>query len=63
MIVYKLHLSFEYQYSEIKLLIIVLKIFRHGQRTPDNSSYPTDPYVNETFYPEGRGQLTLVSGN
>nr|CAH7742768.1 unnamed protein product [Callosobruchus chinensis] len=30
---------------------------RHGARTPA-STYPNDPYKNETFYPVGWGQLT-----
>ncbi|XP_076161881.1 venom acid phosphatase isoform X2 [Ptiloglossa arizonensis] len=36
-------------------------IFRHGDRTPDdttNEMYPNDPYLNSGFYPMGRGQLT-----
>lgn len=33
---------------------------RHGIRTPA-STYPNDPYVNDTFYPIGWGQLTNVS--
>ncbi|KAI4503664.1 hypothetical protein M0802_001067 [Mischocyttarus mexicanus] len=37
------------------------KIFRHGDRTPENNhyeKYPNDPYLNYDFYPTGRGQLT-----
>lgn len=38
-----------------------LEIFRHGEKTPDRlSSYPNDPYLNETYYPYGLGQLTKV---
>ncbi|XP_076687426.1 venom acid phosphatase [Andrena cerasifolii] len=36
-------------------------LFRHGDRTPDDSKdekYPNDPYLNSAFYPMGRGQLT-----
>ncbi|KAL1506684.1 hypothetical protein ABEB36_006004 [Hypothenemus hampei] len=35
-------------------------IFRHGNRTPDSFQelYPNDPYLNETYYPYGLGQLT-----
>ncbi|XP_043492402.1 venom acid phosphatase Acph-1-like [Polistes fuscatus] len=43
---------------ELKLLNV---IFRHGDRTPDDSlgeKYPNDPYLNYTFYPTGKGQLT-----
>ncbi|EFN78070.1 venom acid phosphatase Acph-1 [Harpegnathos saltator] len=46
--------------SELKLINVV---FRHGDRTPDNNGfemYPTDPYINNSFYPTGRGQLTLA---
>lgn len=32
---------------------------RHGARTPQ-STYPNDPYINETFFPYGWGQLTNV---
>ncbi|KAL5278624.1 hypothetical protein ACFFRR_003323 [Megaselia abdita] len=32
-------------------------VFRHGARTPADT-YPLDPYVNETFYPNGWGQVT-----
>ncbi|XP_026673949.1 venom acid phosphatase Acph-1-like [Ceratina calcarata] len=44
--------------AELKLVNV---IFRHGDRTPDNNAdemYPNDPYLNSTFYPMGRGQLT-----
>ncbi|GAB1867865.1 Prostatic acid phosphatase [Camponotus japonicus] len=43
---------------ELKLINVVL---RHGDRTPSNDgdeSFPTDPYVNDSFYPTGVGQLT-----
>lgn len=33
---------------------------RHGARAPV-STYPKDPYINETFHPNGWGQLTNVS--
>ncbi|XP_060531997.1 venom acid phosphatase Acph-1-like [Cylas formicarius] len=34
-------------------------LFRHGNRTPEVSElYPKDPYLNYTYYPYGRGQLT-----
>ncbi|KAJ8965928.1 hypothetical protein NQ314_003835 [Rhamnusium bicolor] len=34
-------------------------IFRHGERTVDPTTlYPTDPYINEKYYPYGVGQLT-----
>jgi len=33
-------------------------IFRHGDRTPDVTTlYPNDPYINETYFPYGLGQL------
>lgn len=33
---------------------------RHGIRTPA-STYPNDPFINDTFYPTGWGQITNVS--
>lgn len=36
------------------------QVFRHGPRTPADT-YPRDPYVNETYYPFGWGQVTNVS--
>lgn len=36
-------------------------LFRHGDRTPDDTDsekYPTDPYLDYDYYPLGRGQLT-----
>ncbi|XP_076394727.1 venom acid phosphatase Acph-1 isoform X2 [Megachile rotundata] len=38
----------------------VQTIFRHGNRTPTNGTnvYPNDPYVNETYEPDGLGALT-----
>lgn len=45
---------------ELKLLNV---IFRHGDRTPDDNQfekYPNDPYLNYSFYPMGRGQLTKI---
>ncbi|KZC12199.1 PREDICTED: venom acid phosphatase Acph-1-like [Dufourea novaeangliae] len=35
-------------------------VFRHGDRTPDidNEGYPNDPYLNFSYAPMGRGQLT-----
>ncbi|KAJ8921163.1 hypothetical protein NQ315_013635 [Exocentrus adspersus] len=38
-------------------LELVHVVMRHGARTPA-STYPKDPYINETFYPFGWGQLT-----
>ncbi|KAL7734385.1 hypothetical protein ACLKA6_010718 [Drosophila palustris] len=40
--------------STLELLHVV---FRHGPRTPADT-YPRDPYVNETYYPFGWGQVT-----
>lgn len=37
-----------------------LQVFRHGPRTPADT-YPTDPHVNQTFYPYGWGHITNVS--
>ncbi|KAI4477258.1 hypothetical protein M0804_012848 [Polistes exclamans] len=45
---------------ELKLLNV---LFRHGDRTPDDNrfeKYPNDPYLNYSFYPMGRGQLTKI---
>ncbi|XP_025271240.1 venom acid phosphatase Acph-1-like isoform X3 [Camponotus floridanus] len=45
-------------HPELKLINVV---FRHGDRTPSNDgdeSFPTDPYVNDSFFPTGVGQLT-----
>ena len=42
---------------------IIFQIFRHGDRTPDandDEKYPNDPYLNYSYYPMGRGQLTNV---
>ncbi|ENN82556.1 hypothetical protein YQE_01073, partial [Dendroctonus ponderosae] len=38
----------------------LLQLFRHGNRTPDSvqEMYPNDPYLIETYYPTGLGQLT-----
>jgi len=36
------------------------QLFRHGPRTPV-STYPNDPYINETYEPFGWGALTNVS--
>ncbi|CAH1981629.1 unnamed protein product [Acanthoscelides obtectus] len=40
-----------------KTLQLIHIVMRHGARTPA-STYPNDPYENETFYPVGWGQLT-----
>ncbi|KAK9876227.1 hypothetical protein WA026_012528 [Henosepilachna vigintioctopunctata] len=42
-----------------KQLELLHVIMRHGARTPA-STYPNDPYINNTFYPIGWGQLTNV---
>ncbi|XP_022919490.2 venom acid phosphatase Acph-1-like isoform X1 [Onthophagus taurus] len=40
-------------------LKLVHVLFRHAQRTPDESTiYPNDPYKNVTYEPFGLGQLT-----
>ncbi|XP_066147759.1 venom acid phosphatase Acph-1-like [Euwallacea fornicatus] len=41
-------------------LILSHVLFRHGNRTPDSyqEMYPEDPYLNNSFYPYGLGQLT-----
>ena len=44
-------------------LFLWFQIFRHGDRTPDatdDEKYPNDPYLNYSYYPMGRGQLTNV---
>nr|XP_008190580.2 PREDICTED: venom acid phosphatase Acph-1 [Tribolium castaneum] len=38
-------------------LVLLHVIIRHGARTPVDT-YPKDPYINESFYPVGWGQLT-----
>lgn len=38
-------------------------MFRHGERTPDPEQmqeFPKYEYINDTFSPYGRGQLTTV---
>jgi prostatic aicd phosphatase len=41
-------------------LVLVHVLFRHGNRTVNGPEelYPYDPYVNETYFPFGLGQLT-----
>ncbi|XP_048513019.1 venom acid phosphatase Acph-1-like [Athalia rosae] len=44
-------------HGELKLIQVV---FRHGDRAPSSQFryyYPSDPYVNETWHPEGWGGL------
>ncbi|XP_050308170.1 venom acid phosphatase Acph-1-like [Anthonomus grandis grandis] len=43
-----------------RTLMLSHVIFRHGNRTPNSFQelYPNDPYLNETYYPYGLGQLT-----
>lgn len=37
-------------------------MFRHGDRNPDEGSLiPNSTYYDESYYPEGYGQLTDVS--
>ncbi|XP_034121910.1 venom acid phosphatase Acph-1 [Drosophila guanche] len=43
--------------SSNSTLKLVHVLFRHGPRTPV-STYPKDPYINETFEPYGWGHLT-----
>ncbi|XP_044261275.1 venom acid phosphatase Acph-1-like [Tribolium madens] len=43
--------------ESVKNLQLLHVIIRHGARTPADT-YPNDPYINETFYPVGWGQLT-----
>ncbi|CAG9815088.1 unnamed protein product [Phaedon cochleariae] len=40
-----------------RTLEFVHVVMRHGARTPA-STYPNDPYINNTFYPVGWGQIT-----
>lgn len=52
------------RFNNYKFLFVLLQIFRHGDRTPDNNGremFPNDPYINYSFYPIGLGQLTTVS--
>ncbi|XP_066158315.1 venom acid phosphatase Acph-1-like [Euwallacea fornicatus] len=45
--------------SNATTLRLVHVIFRHGDRNPDSASLiPNSPYYNESYYPEGFGQLT-----
>ncbi|CAH1987876.1 unnamed protein product [Acanthoscelides obtectus] len=45
--------------EEEKTLVLSHVLFRHGNRTPEpHELYPKDPYINETYYPYGYGQLT-----
>ncbi|XP_018324182.1 venom acid phosphatase Acph-1 [Agrilus planipennis] len=39
-------------------LVLLNVIHRHGYRARDAATYPNDPYINETFFPYGLGQLT-----
>ncbi|XP_049781921.1 prostatic acid phosphatase-like [Schistocerca cancellata] len=39
--------------------VLVHLLFRHGDRTPIDP-YPTDPFRNRSYWPEGYGQLTNV---
>ncbi|KAI2800106.1 hypothetical protein BLOT_014013 [Blomia tropicalis] len=45
--------------DELKLVIL---IHRHGDRTPI-STYPRDPYRNDSFWPDGWGELTIKGKN
>ncbi|XP_030767717.1 venom acid phosphatase Acph-1-like [Sitophilus oryzae] len=33
-------------------------LFRHGNRNPTSGTYDSNPYYDESYYPEGYGQLT-----
>lgn len=56
-----LHVVTKKQWFSNKI-ITKKKIFRHGNRTPNGPEelYPNDPYLNETYFPLGLGQLTNV---
>jgi len=45
--------------SELSLVTI---LYRHGYRTIVGS-YPNDPYDNDTYWPQGRGELTIEGIN
>ena len=45
--------------SCFKYPVIILQLYRHGDRTPV-TTYPTDPYNNASYWPDGWGQLTNV---
>ncbi|KAJ8951017.1 hypothetical protein NQ318_006402 [Aromia moschata] len=41
-------------------ILLIFQLFRHGNRTADSEAelYPNDPYLKETYFPYGLGQLT-----
>ncbi|KAJ8957112.1 hypothetical protein NQ318_007327 [Aromia moschata] len=45
-----------YSEAEADELVSVVVLYRHGDRSPI-SSYPTDPYIDSSYWPEGYGQL------
>lgn len=50
------------EFEEEFHLTTLFQLFRHGDRTVDKKAlYPTDPYLNYTYYPFGHGELTRVS--
>lgn len=52
-------LSLIFKYMQASSLQLVTAIFRHGQKTNiPETTYPKDPYINETYFPYGLGQLT-----
>ncbi|KAJ3659156.1 hypothetical protein Zmor_010861 [Zophobas morio] len=48
--------------SQNNTLVLVHVLFRHGNRTVNGFEelYPKDPYLNETYFPFGLGQLTTA---
>lgn len=52
-------LNFFHLTSGTKKLCFVAIIYRHGDRAPVGT-YPTDSYREESFWPEGWGQLTDI---
>lgn len=59
----KYNFFFLFIYCFFHINFIQLKVFRHGDRAPDNGreQYPNDPYKNYEYFPEGHGGLTNVS--
>ncbi|CAG9819536.1 unnamed protein product, partial [Phaedon cochleariae] len=53
---------FPHKEDERGTLKLINVLFRHGNRTADSQAelYPRDPYLNNTYFPYGLGQLTRI---